>query len=371
MRRSFLRCWIVLAGLPFVATGCGDLFAPPSRIKSVSRSDKATAAKPNFLIFVSPGPLSGDLDAWAYRSQLEANDKRAIFRIMGPSPPPSEKDQPEIIRMALAEGASALIVCAGDSPDLGRTLADAEAKGVPVILIDKPVAAPEGSKPFTVVEFAPFEETARQIVGATIEDLKKAKQPVDGTALILVDTKNIDRNSGRRAEALKAASAAAGFRKIVTVPFDGSQQEAGKLAVIEAVKANPDTSIVLAENGEGLVSGALARVELKGKPIVFVGGYTDYRNSPVVTPPNRESCHVEGRFIELGSQAVLAALARLRGETVAEHVYVTPRFVKTEAGVSSETEANSSFPDVKANMSPDEPNLKIPQKKEDDRTRPQ
>jgi ABC-type sugar transport system substrate-binding protein len=353
MRRSFSRYWVgpsCLALLVLLASGCKDPFAPPSRVKPLPKLGDSPGAKPNFLVFVVPGSPTGDLEAWSYRAQHEANDKRAVFRIMGPGPKGSAAEQPETVRKSVIEGASALIVYPGDSPELPRALADAEAKGVPVVLIDKPVAAPEGSKPFTVVEPAPFEDTARKIVAATLEDLSKASRPLNGTAILLVDSKLVDQNSGRRVEALKSAAEAAKFRRVLTVPFDGSRQDAAKLAVLEAVKANPDVSVVLTEDGEGLVGAAQARVDLKGKPIIFVGGYTDYRSSRVLTPPLRESCYVEGRFIELGAQAVLIALARLRGETVGEHTYVTPKFTRTDAAISTETEPNSSFPELKSTL---------------------
>ncbi len=346
MRRLLSIFGAGLACLVLLAWGCGkDPFGPPSRPKPLPTAVESEGAKPNFLVFIVPAVPKGDLEVWAYRAQHEANDKRAIFRIMGPRPGETHYEQPKIVRRALEEGVSALIVYSGGSPELPKALAEAEAMGVPVVLIEKEVAAPEGSKPFTVVDFAPFEETARQIVEAAIQDLKKASQPLNGTAIILAD-KQTDSASARRVAALKAAAEAAKFRQVVTVPNEGSDETSAKADVLAAVKANPDVSVVLTDDGEGLVAGGTARGESKGKPIFFVGGYTDYRSSPVITPPPRESCHVEGRFTELGAQAVLTALARLRGESVGEHAYVTPKFTKTEGLVSSEAEPNNPFPEV-------------------------
>ena len=340
MRRSFSFSLTGLACLALLPSGCSDPFAAPTRAKPLPRVSETGGTKSHFLVLVTPGAPDTDLQVWAMRAQHEANDKRAIFRVMGPAPTDGADSQPEVVRRAMAEGASALLVYPGESPELPKALAEAEAKGIPVVLLSKPIAAPEGSKPFTVIDVAPFEETAKKIVAATIEDLKKASQPVNGTAIIMAD-KVVDSSSSRRVAALKAAAEAAKFRQVVTVPFDGSNEKSTKLAVLEAVKANPDVSIVLTDDGEGMVGAATARGELKGKPIFFVGGYTDYRNSPVITPPSRESCHVEGRFTEVGAQAVLTALAKLRGETVGEHAYVTPKFTKTEGAVASEANSNA------------------------------
>jgi ABC-type sugar transport system substrate-binding protein len=336
MRRSFLMFGAAQACLVLLASGCGgyDPFGPPSRVKRSPTTDQSTRTKPNFLIYVVPALVSGDVEIWALRAQHEANLKQAIFRIMGPKPNETAADQPEVVRRAVADGATALLVYPGDSPGLPKALAEAEAKGVPVVLLDKGLAAPEGSKPFTVVDYGPFDETAKRIVAATIEDLQKAKQPVDGTAILLSD-KLVDGTSARRVAALKAAAEAAKFRQVVTVSIDGASPDLAKVAVMDAVKANPDVSVVLADDGEGLMAAAKARAEFGGKPIFFVGGYTDYRTSQVFTPPTQESCHVEGRFTELGAVAVNTALAKLRGESVGEHAYVPPKFTKTEpAGAS-------------------------------------
>lgn len=369
MRGLLSRSWVGLACLILIVSGCDkDPFGPPSRSRPLPSVAQPEEAKPNYLIFVVPRIPTGDLEVWGYRAQHEANDKRAIFRIMGPAPTETAGTQAQVVQRAVADGASALIVYPGDSPELPKALAEAESKGVPVVLLDRSVTAPEGSKPFTVVEFAPFEATAKQIVAATIEDLKKAKQPVNGTAIVLAD-KVVDRTSGQRVDALKAAAEAAGFRQAVVVPIDGTDQAASRKAVIEAVKAQPDASVVLTDDGEGLVVGAEARAELKGKPIIFVGGYTDYRTSPVVTPPERESCHVQGRFTELGGLAVLTALAKLKGEKVGEHAYLQPKFTKTEGAVSSEAEPNKPFPEVRKHLPLGDPTKNpappLPEKKEE------
>jgi ABC-type sugar transport system substrate-binding protein len=351
MLRSFSRSWAVLSCLILVAPGCGkDPFAPPTRLKPTSTSGEVEEPRPPFLVYLVPGVPKGDLEVWGTRAQVEANDKRAIFRIMGPGPGETPDKQPEIVRKALTDGASALIVYPGDSPELPKALAEAESKGVPVVLIDKALVPPEGSKPFTMVEHGVFDEMARKIVAATIDDLKKAARPLDGTALVLVD-KVVDGTSGRRVSSLKSAAEAAKFRQVVPVSFDASVENSAKLAVLEAVKANPDVSVVLADDAEGLMGAGLARAESRGKPVFFVGGFTDYRTSQVYMPPVRESCYVEGRYSELGGLAVVTALARLRGETVSEHSYLTPRFTKAEGAVSTENNPNSSIPGPKSSES--------------------
>ena len=347
MRRSLSMGGLGLACLALLASGCdNDSFAPPRRAKSSSTASGAGESKPTFLVMVVPGSPGHDVQEWGLRAQHESNDKRAIFRIMGPPPGKPDTEQPVVVRKAVADGASAVIVYPGEAPELARTLAEVEANGVPVVLLNKRIAAPEGARPFTVVEYGAFDVSAGQIVGATLEDLKKNHRPVDGTAIILAD-KVADPTSTRRVAALKSAAESAKFAKVVTIEFDGTNPDAAKAAAIEAVKSHPDVSIMLADDGEGFVGAAQVRSESKGKPVFFVGGFTNFAPSRVVSEPERESCYVDGRYVELGAQAVLTTLAKLRGEAVGEHAYLPLRFVRTEGAVSSESNPNSSVPELR------------------------
>lgn len=332
--------FVVLSSL-LTAGGCGrDPFVPPARSRPTVR-ESVQPSKPVFLVLVTPTVPEGDLEVWAARAQHEANDKRAIFRVMKPGLGESQASQPGVVVRAIAEGASALIVYPGDSPDLAKSLAHAEDQGVPVVLLDKGLAAPEGRRPFTVVEVAPFEESARQIVSATVEDLKQASQPVDGRALVLVD-KVVDQTSGLRVEALASAAKAAGFREVVRVPFDSSVETSAEIEVAAAVKTMPDVSIVLTDDAEGMTGASVARKRFGGKPIFFVGGYTDYRTSRIIITPGRESCYVEGRYTELAALAVNTALDKLKGSSVPDRCLVTSKFIKTLGAVATEEDRLNS-----------------------------
>ena len=69
------------------------------------------------------------LELWAVWALREANDQHLVFRTMGPGPGESSMSQPEVVKRVLADGASALLVVQGDSPELAQSLADAEAEG--------------------------------------------------------------------------------------------------------------------------------------------------------------------------------------------------------------------------------------------------
>ena len=339
MRGLLSRSGAALAALAVVAQGCGhDPFSPPKRSTPSPSAEVNRPSKAVYLAMVTPGPPTDDVQAWSLRAQREANNLQAIFRIMGPTPDESPSAQPDVVRKAVADGASALIVVPGDSTGLGKALAEAEAKGVPVVLLGRAIAAPDGSKPFTVVEHGDFDASARAIVAATLEDAKKAGRPADGTAIVMVD-RATDSSSGRRVAALKAAAESSGFRKVVTVPFEPTRDDSAKVAVLEAVKANPEVSVVLADDSESMIGASKARVELQAKPAFFVGGYVDY-GVPKASylPPTRESCFVEGRFVDLASMAVRIAMARLRGEQVEGRTVLASKFARGLGLIASEAD---------------------------------
>jgi ABC-type sugar transport system substrate-binding protein len=320
-------CWWVGAG--FVTSvvglaGCGqDPFGPPTRARPSVADEPREKSRTIFLI--SPTVPSQEIMAWGTEGQAEANQNHAIFRLMGPAPGETSVNQADLVKRAIDDNASGLLVIPGDSPDLGKALADAEAKGVAVALIGRSIPAPEGSKPFTVIAHAPFEESARKIVSTTIDDLKKAGRPVQGSALVLAD-RSTDPTSSARVAALKAAASAAGFARVVEVPIDGSNVPISQKEALEATKANPDLAIILTDDPETMVTASHVRNELKGNPVVFIGGYIDFGVIRVDIPVHSISCYAQGRYDQLAKLGVQSILAKLKGEPVAERVVLAPFF---------------------------------------------
>ena len=342
MRRSFPglgpTLWLGLANLALLASGCGDPFAAPSRPKSALTTEVASAKS---IFMIVPGVPKDEVELWAIWAQREANDHQMVFRATGPGPAESGQDQPEFVRKALADGASALLVVPGDSPDLARALADAEGKGVPVVLLGRTIPAPAGSRPFHYVTHAPFEDSAGRIVATALEDAKKADRPANGSALILAD-KDVDATSTIRVAALKSAAEAAGLRQVDTVPFDGLTVDSAKRAVIEAVKSHPDVAIVLADDAWAMKGASDARVELKGKPAFFVGGYIGHRAEPPSVAFTNESCFVDGKTEQLGRLAARKVIARLQGEPVDERSTPQIAFTRGSAEIAAEVKAEPS-----------------------------
>jgi ABC-type sugar transport system substrate-binding protein len=337
MLRSFPRLCLALPLFLVLFGACGkDPFVPERRAKSKITGELSSSTKPIYIVFAVPVEPNAEMQVWALRAQQVANEQRVIFRVMGPKDNTNET-LADVVRLAVADRVSALIVYPDATPNLGQSLAEAEAQGIPVVLIERTVEAPSGAQPFTVVGHPPFERSATQIVEATLSDLKKASHPLDGPAFVLSD-KLKDDTTTQRVEALKLAASKAGFRDVSLLTHDTAVPDSARLAVLDAVAKHPDLSVVLADDSEGLVGAALGRIESEGKPIFFVGGYTGFRNSGVLRHPLRESCYVDGIFEELGDRAIRVAIAKLRGEDFRQLKTLEPQFVKTVGGVWEEGE---------------------------------
>ncbi len=324
MRREVRGSWCVLLGSILLASGCGPELPPRPVLKRdpASASNADGGAKMIFMII--PGPPDVDVELWGMAGQREASDSRAIFRVMGPGPSAPSMDQAAIVRKAVADGASALVVVAGDAPGLPAALAEAEAKKVPVILMGKPIDAPAGSPPFTQVRPGAFEPAARKVVEAALADAKALALPADPAAIILVDRAG-DLYSAARVSALRQAAEAAGIKKVVLAPFDGGGENA-KAALRAALKENLGDAIVLCDDDDALIAASLIRADLARKPTILVGGFAGSRGLWAPSYYTNDSGFVECRNDQLAKLAVWTALARARGESVANVVELEPKF---------------------------------------------
>jgi ABC-type sugar transport system substrate-binding protein len=299
-----------------MATGCGqDPFGAPARSSPPVSTEDIQTAKAIYMVI--PSRLEGEVEVWGILAQREANDKKAIFRLMGPTPDQPVLNQSEVVRKAVDDGATALIVIPGDSADLAQTLVEIEAKGVPVVLLGRTIAAPAGAKPFTYVDHEPCGPLAKRIVATMLEDLKKAKRPTEGTVLLIMD-KSPDPNATARMGTIKTALEGVGLRSVVEVTFDGNVAGDSQAVTLEAVKSHPDVIMAIADEGEGIQGASRARISLGGEPAFFVGGFAGYRKSMNTLAFQTESCYVEGRVDELSRLAVVTALKKLKGEPITQ-----------------------------------------------------
>ncbi len=323
MRRAVQVSWCVVLGSIFVASGCDSELPPRPTLKRGLGSASAPEEGAKTVFMVIPGPPDVDVELWSMAGQREAGDSRAVFRLSGPGPSVPSLDQAAIARKAVADGASALVVVAGEAPDLPAALAEAEAKKVPVVLLGKPLGPPAGSPAFTHVRPGSFEPAARKVVEAAKADARTLGLPDDFTTIILVDQDG-DLYSSARVAALKGAAEAAGLKKIELVSFKSG--EGAKVALLSALKEHPDAAIVLCDDDDAMLAASRARMDLDRKPTIVVGGFAGSRGMWEPSYYANESSFVECRNEKLAKLAVRTALEKSRGESVPAVVELEPKF---------------------------------------------
>jgi ABC-type sugar transport system substrate-binding protein len=344
MRRTLSRMSVGLIWSITLVPGCGtDLLAPPPN----PPPPIAVPETARTIFMITPGPPEDDPEGWVLVAQREANRERVIFRSLGPGPNESSTAQSTVIRRAIDDGASALIVVPSDAPGLPEALAEAESKKVPVVVIGRPITPPPGSPPFTNVAPGSFRMTAEQLVQAATADARKAGLPADGTAYLLVD-----RVGGAftvdRAAALEAAATKAGL-KVRRLEFDPPANSPSASEAIKTILDSPDVTILLAADEPAMQLATKARKSLSPRSKVFVVGYASHGNAMMPGVYGSESAFVDYRSEEMGRLAVQAALERLRGEEPGHKVEVDSRFRR---GLAADSQG---LPELKPIMTEKDP----------------
>ncbi len=319
-RRSHLVLFFVSFG---TVAGCGPELPPPPVLKLDPASIPAPEGSARSVLMVLPG-MDEDLELWAMAGQREAGDSQAVFRARGPVAGKPAATEAGVVREAVADGISALIVVPDGSPDLPAALAEAEEKGVPVVLLGDPVEPPPGKPPFTRVVPGSFDPAARQMVEAARADAKQLGLPEDLPAIILVDTGG-DRYSKARVAAIKGATEAAGIKRVEMAPFDRGFDKA-KAALLGALKAAPGGAMVFCDDDDALLAASRTRIDLNKQPMIMVGGFAGSRGMWDPTYYAHESSFIECRNEQLAKLAVWTALSRVRGEKSTPVVELAAKF---------------------------------------------
>ncbi len=196
-------------------------------------------------------------------------------------------------------------------PDATKETADAIAAldpaKTPVILLGR---TPTGAVPpgATIVAFEPFEPSAKKMVEAIAEDLKKQGSPADAAVALLVRS-SADESSAQRDAALTEALKAA---KLLgpTIPVTIDVAEVTKV-LDAALKAHPEVWAILSDDEAGIQAGNAAR-RVAGGRRYLTGGYYASHNTQALTTGNVSA--IAQRSIEmLARRAVKLAVDRGNG----------------------------------------------------------
>ena len=308
--------------LMFLAWGLGGCDAPsiappPSpELGSLAERDRA-AQRPAELI------LAGDtVDRvfWAAKASPAADRRRMILHETHLSADDPPAKQAELILAKLESKPSVLIVEPADAPEVVDALRAAQAKSVPIVLLDRAVPGLSGSGPVTLVTLPDFGPSAKSIVTAARESAKASNSPADGHAILLANART-DRHSADRVAALRSAIEAAGLTLNETYTFKGQGEEI-EIALQEKLKADPKLTFIFAEEDQGLAAANYVRFKLPEKRPIAVAGYFhfDSRDEPV--PVNGCVMAVDGNQRGLIAKAVDAAFQLSKGEKIPERIEV-------------------------------------------------
>ncbi|HEY2156349.1 MAG TPA: substrate-binding domain-containing protein [Isosphaeraceae bacterium] len=322
MRRWSMKLRLIsvalLAGL--APAGCDtDSFAPPApaRSRTSSASSGAMPVRAKEIAMILPAGDNTDLMLYDQIGRNEAGFQKVVFRSLKPAPGAPPSKQAELIKQAAADGASALIVVPDSTKETADAIAALDPAKTPVLLLGR---TPTGAVPpgATVVAFEPFEASAKKLVDAIAEDLKKQGSPADA-AVALVVRSPADESSPQRDAALTEALKAAKLPIGVTIPVGTDLSETTK-AVEAVLKAHPEVWAVVSDDEGGIQAGNSARRVAGGRKYLSAGYYIGH-DTMTLTQGNVSA--IAQRSLEvLVRRAVKLAVDRAKGQDTPARVVI-------------------------------------------------
>jgi ABC-type sugar transport system substrate-binding protein len=312
----------LLTGVAFA--GCDtDSYAPPApgRSKTSSASSGAMPVRAKEIAMILPPGDNADLLLYDLVARNEAGFQKVVFRSLKPAPGAPPSKQGELIKQAAAEGASALIVVPDETKETADAIAALDPTKTPLLLLGRTTtgAVPPGA---TVVAFEPFGPSAKKMVDAIAEDLKKQASPADA-AVALVVRSPADESSSQRDAALTEALKAAKLPVGVTIPVGLDLSETTK-AVEAALTAHPEVWAVISDDEAGIQAGNTARRAAGGRKYLTAGYYSGH-NTQSLTSGNVSA--IAQRSLEaLLRRVVKLAVDRGNGRDVPAKVLVPIEF---------------------------------------------
>jgi ABC-type sugar transport system substrate-binding protein len=235
----------------------------------------------------------------------------------------------EAVREMAGRGVSALVVvpATDEREEVGTALAEARAKGLPILMLERD--APAGEPGLPLVGFSPDDEAARALVEHASKAARDAGYPEDVKAVLLINGP-FDVLGRQKVAALHQALEQAHIEALPDLHFEGFQKEA-RAVLDPLLKEHPEVGIVLAIEDQGVMTAASARDEAdpKGRRFVFAG----FVNSPDTTKMTEfglSAAVAEQRIPRLAKRAFDAAFALAEGQSPPQDLTVQTTVVLPE-----------------------------------------
>jgi ABC-type sugar transport system substrate-binding protein len=200
--------------------------------------------------------------------------KKCALRVVSPenNVPMSPEQLASAIRTAANRSTGAVILEPIDAPEVRDALREAEAKALPIVLLDAPLPSSSPGKPYPYVTYRGFVDAGKKLVEVLADDAGLLRLPPDGTTLV-IENRDKDLYSRQRLESITSALKTAS-RAYEVVSFEGGLKGAFEI-VTEYLKAHPKVTMILADHEFGVAGAYDARAQWKesGKHEVILGGY--------------------------------------------------------------------------------------------------
>ncbi|HEV3162777.1 MAG TPA: substrate-binding domain-containing protein [Isosphaeraceae bacterium] len=270
-----------------------------------------------------PRQTSYDLRILEQSSISEAGRQRLVLETRRPQSGDPASRQADLVREAARKGTSALIVVAEDPKTLAPALVEVRDRGVPIVLLGRPVAVP--GKPITLVTLPSYRESARKIVAAAVEEAKNMGLDTAGQAVILINAQP-DSDSAERVAAMEAALEEAGVALLERIKFGEGKEMALPGDAAEVVKAvataHPRLAIILADDDNGLSGAVSGRYGLHEKGYYAVAGFATNPRSTNLVKLHMSAGVVNLNIVGEARQAVHTAQRLINGEKIPDQIMV-------------------------------------------------
>jgi len=322
MRPWYPQQGVVLSFLlvSMVLSGCdNEVFAPPPRGLKTSKALAPTASsRAKDIVLILPAEENDDLQVIENMTRLEVGNSRAAFILHRVSEAEPASKQAELIKLAAAEGASAILLVANKAPETAEAIAAVDQRKTPIILLGRTPVVTKG-EPCTLITWPSFVPSARAIVDAIIEDVKKAGYPDDAPVLLLTNDPPDETSRARDAALIDALKTT---RHPIAAKVPMVEDSVSSKALNEALKVHPKVCAAISDDGIGISIATSVRLDLKGAIHYMIGGYCQTAATMKLVAMNHVTILVDRNLEGLVRSAVSAAIDRSDGKAVPERIEI-------------------------------------------------
>jgi ABC-type sugar transport system substrate-binding protein len=267
-------------------------------------------------------PLKGYLESYVWEQifRLEATRSGILSEVVH-----SEPGEQAATLSKLVERHPDALVVAPDlaDPKLRQVIEQVVAQGVPVVLLDHPIAGLS----LPVVKLEPFSIAAKKLVDAAVEDAKKQGLSPKGPAVLMVNGPFDDKGRAR-VDAIHAALRDAGIESLPDAVFQGFMKEAGD--TLQAVlDKHPEVSIVIADEDQGARAAGTVRDGLPPENKRFVlAAFGDGNEVARMAKFNQFAGLAERDLDRQTREALQAAISAVKGQAPPSEIVIPLKFAR-------------------------------------------